>query len=53
MVRTYASHGFLTLCRFFLRLAGRKKNLHKKERTLLAYILSLSKGRLQSLLRLS
>ena len=27
--RTYASHGFLILCRSFFRPAGRKKDLHK------------------------
>jgi len=26
-------NGFLSLCRFFLRLARRKKNLQKKDRT--------------------
>src|SRR5215212_7725246 len=33
--RTFASHGFITLCRFFFRPAGRKKNLQKKKSTIM------------------
>src|SRR3954467_3810981 len=36
---------FPTICRFFFRPAGRKKNLQKKKSTMLPFVLSVSKPR--------